>query len=939
MSLGGSLAIFIVFCAIRPHHNKIYAPKLKYGDVQKTKPPRLSRNPLKWLWKVGRIKDDELLDGIGLDAVVFLRFMRMFRNLFALFGVLGVAIIIPVNIIFNKKSSWSDNVSQTDTFMLMTPILVSGDGMLPHVIMGYLITLCTLAYLWHNFRVIVRMRRGLFMSPEYQRALFMRSLLVTEIPRRDATNEGLRRLMDSKFKVNRPIQQVAIGKATAGIQKLIEQHSQAVMQLERYMAKYLKKPDPSRRPTTTTLKEDREAFGRKADAIQYWAFRMKTLEKRVYAAREGLEVGGQALTYGLASYQSPEDANVVAKYTKNSRKKGVHTQLAPRPEGIIWRNLVLSHVQRSFKAMWGNIFFAAMMVAWIVPNAFIGCFLSNLSRIGVLWKPFGYFMDGHTVLFAILQGFLSPIVTTLIFLILPVILRRMSAWQGKLTKIQREHDVTRKLYAFFFFNNFFIFTLMSVFWNVVTDIISLINSNTSMSWTEAVDSLQLGMRIANAIVGASSFWVMYMLKTNLSATLEIMQVITLSYNLMRKAFSSPTPREQMMWTAPQPFVYANYYVWMLFYVTIALGFTTIQPLILPIAAVYFAFDYVLKKYSLMYMFVTKVESDGSYWPVVHNSVLFALGFGNLMLLCVVWIQGSWKLAMGVVPMPFFVVGYKIWSAIKMNPRFFYFIPDERERQQMKFTIPVDDVATTALEDKYENPAISKPLMVPVVHAQARDLLPEIFAASAAMPGGQLLAEEDFDMTHGSALDRVDFVEENQMNYGYYRDVVEKAGAYTYPGPQPQVSPSAYKEAHNEPSEYFDDTAYHGYTRSSHDHYHHDKSSSHGTAGDVAGGVASGDIGTADTYSSPYGNPYAARSGAVDSLQSLEPPARPSRRPSATSLYTASGSTLELGAGVAPHHYEAGPDDAYEDDATLLYPQAADRTSPRVPRRSPYRQHY
>jgi len=54
----------------------------------------------------------------------------------------------------------------------------------------------------------------------------------------------------------------------------------------------------------------------------------------------------------------------------------------------------------------------------------------------------------------------------------------------------------------------------------------------------------------------------------------------------------------------------------LFYATIALAFSTIQPLVLPVAFFYFFIDSFLKKYLLMYIFVTKVESGGAFWRVI-----------------------------------------------------------------------------------------------------------------------------------------------------------------------------------------------------------------------------------------------------------------------------------------------------------------------------------
>ena len=43
------------------------------------------------------------MDKVGLDAVTFLRFLRMMRWLFTGIAVLGCGILIPINVYYNLK--------------------------------------------------------------------------------------------------------------------------------------------------------------------------------------------------------------------------------------------------------------------------------------------------------------------------------------------------------------------------------------------------------------------------------------------------------------------------------------------------------------------------------------------------------------------------------------------------------------------------------------------------------------------------------------------------------------------------------------------------------------------------------------------------------------------------------------------------------------------
>lgn len=745
------------------------------------------KNIFAWIFRVMRTKEETLVDKLGIDAAVYVRFEMMLRNAFLIFSVVGCAVAIPINVYFNIHSKTSDNLTASDAFRLMTPSSVSGMPLLAHVILGYCFNTIFMAFLWINYRKVVDIRRRQFMSREYQNSLFMRTLLITQIPKKYLSEPGVAGLLQ-QMRVSRPIQQISIGHNVKDITLLIEKHKDTITSLEKVLAKYLKHPDriPAKRPVCRPAKEDRAEYGKRVDAIEYYINRSQRLEKQIAAARDEVD-SMQPLPYGLVSYASPEDSSLVAKYMGKRKKNHLRAHLAPRPEDILWKNIVLNSFERKTKAFWGNAMYVFLMIAWIVPNAFIGCFLTQMSRIGQLSSTFDDFMKSHQTLFAVLQGFLAPAITALVFMILPTIMRRMSQWQGRITKTKREHDVTLKLFAFFFFNNFFVLTFFSVVWNIRGLVVELQDSDTSISWQEAVS--QMSQNISNAIISSSSFWIVYLMRANLGALLDVLQVLTLFWNTVQRRLFSPTPREIMLATAPQPFQYAAYYNWLLFYSTIALAFTSIQPLILPVVAFYLCIDQVLKKYSLMYMFVTKVESDGMYWPLLNNCLLFGLAIGNLVLLAVVWVEGGFELAMAVVPLPVSVIIFRIVQGRVFKDLFYYFIPTDSEREILDIQASMNNSweKRSSLEQRYLNPAINKRLMVPMVHARSEHMLKTVCAvdsmgsldgfeyeANPFLPGNKHLRNNADNRRSVINENKFDLVRENELDYEHYQEIVEDA---------------------------------------------------------------------------------------------------------------------------------------------------------------------
>lgn len=810
--LGGSILLTILFCFVRPHHSLIYGPKLKYPDKNRPPPPPLARGPFAWIIESMRTTEADLVVHVGIDGAVFIRFCKMLRNLFMCMTVFICGVGIPINVYYNMQSKQGGDVlTKSDALMLMTPRLLKGVPLIAHIALAYSTDLLVIFFLWKNYKAVLHMRRQAFMTKEYQRSLFMRTVLLTEIPRKYASDGGIVALL-SRFKFTRPIQQANCGRDVKRLSKLLEQHKHAALSLESVLSKYLKPyikrakngdlslspngtamMDDSKRPKCRPFKEDRTTanLGRhdKVDAIEYYMTKMHQLEDDIQKERQAID-DHKTLRYGFASYNTVSDCHSVVKAARDeqgklfSSKGDFHLRLAPRAEDIIWKNIILSRFERGHKQLWVNLIFTAVTILWIVPNAFIGCFLSDLSRIGALSSRFAVFMDHHSTAFAIIQGVLSPIVTTLIFLVLPMIMRRLAQWQGKVTKNARERSVVKKMYIFFFFNNFLVFTLMSVVWNVVTQVVGIVNSNKSMSFNQVMDELRIGPQIASAMIDSSSFWSMYLLRANMAAVFDLIQVISLILKSFKSHFMAPTPRQHMLWTAPPYFDYAGYYIWLIFYATIALAFTSLQPIIFPIITLYLAFNVVLKKHTIMYVYKTKAESDGSFWPLLHNRLLFATFIGHLVILCIVWIQGGWKMAIAVCPLLVFVIAYAIMASITLRPQFDYFVPSTAEAIEIDRydqMYPSWD-GGSVLEERYQNPALYKPLLVPMIHARAQQFLPMIcnFADNGMFEYGNGRRKARDAPSYGNdgqtkveEMPRFDVVEEHDLDFGHLRDIAQR----------------------------------------------------------------------------------------------------------------------------------------------------------------------
>lgn len=125
------------------------------------------------------------MEKIGLDATIFLRFLKMSRNMFGILTVLGCGILIPVNLAgthLNPQGGYNDIV----VFVRLTPQFIFGSKFWAYVVVAYLFTGVVLFFLWSNYRAVTRLRRTYMDSADYRNSLHSRTLLVrksTMIPR------------------------------------------------------------------------------------------------------------------------------------------------------------------------------------------------------------------------------------------------------------------------------------------------------------------------------------------------------------------------------------------------------------------------------------------------------------------------------------------------------------------------------------------------------------------------------------------------------------------------------------------------------------------------------------------------------------------------------------------------------------------------------------
>ncbi|RDW88937.1 putative RSN1 [Coleophoma cylindrospora] len=785
-SIGFSLLIAVLFSLLRPYNSIVYAPKLRVAD-EKHAPPPMGRGMFAWFGPVVKTTEQDIIVQVGLDATIFLRFLRMCRNIFVVLSIFGCGILIPINLIKGVKYSNSSFISR------LTPLYTYGVANWGETICAWIFDIIVCGFLWWNYRKVLFLRRQYYDSPEYHASLHARTLMINDIPKDFRSDEGIGRLIDEVAPTS-SFARSAVARNVKDLPELIEEHNGTVRELEKVLAKYLKDPAnlPAARPTCKPSKKDPSFAsypkGQKLDAIDYLTNRIKELEIEVKEVRLTVDKRNP-LPYGFASYEAIDEAHHIAYTARRKHPQGTTIVLAPRPNDIIWKNMPLNKKQRKWRRMVNNLWVILLTIVWIAPNALISIFLVSLSNLGHVWPAFQTSLSAHTVWWSIVQGVASPAITSLIYLVLPIIFRRLAIRAGDRTKTARERHVTGKLYTFFVINFLVVFSVFSVIWTFISNVLKSTGSGTN-AW-KAIQDANIGLQLFIALCDLSPFWVTWLLQRNLGAAVDLAQLWTLVYSFCARKLSSPTPREMIELSAPPAFEYAAYYNYLLFYSTVALCFGTVQPLVLVAAAFYFSVDIYLKKYLLIYIFITKTESGGMFWRMLFNRMVFATILSNCVVFLSVWAQGDGQhiQAYSVVPLPFLMLAFKFYCKKTYDDKIHYYsvrgaLKDPETSRSKLFGGKGDRLAA-----RFGHPALYRPLITPMVHAKAQNILASVYRGR--LTDGNTPGSVDNESISGysdtyaldpmrvgqpgrkrDAVPGFEMVPENKLDFSYYKGRAE-----------------------------------------------------------------------------------------------------------------------------------------------------------------------
>ncbi|KAJ1645708.1 hypothetical protein LPJ64_002725 [Coemansia asiatica] len=721
---------FLVFVFMRPRNQRVYARR--YKALANDEPPKISKGIFAWVPVLWRADERFLLDTVDIDSVFFLRFLKLGMWLMAIFGFLGMCIIVPVTFSNGNNENVTGNLSEFALLWITLYHVTNLKVFSVHIIAAYMFTAIFFYFIIREYKRYIQVKQEHFASQRYLRKLQSRTLMVTRVPAEMQSDTALNSFVTNASSGILP-NQVSIARKIGELQEMVDKHEQVVRKLEKVFAKYLVGDYQSKpRPKV-------KVSGAYVDAIEHYTLEIESLEATINQARKETETF-TSTSVGFVSYNSPLMAHEALRSLKHLRP--ALAAMAPHPRDIIWSNAQMPKSKRITR-LW-TARFLSVVICFIAfwPVAAL-TFIGSAVNIQVLWPETTSFFSEHGTLTTIWQNTFSPLILALYYILIPHVFRAISRYQGISTHTGVERSVLKKMYVFYILSNLVVLTLVGV---IVTSVLD------KTSFKEAMSSF--AHNFIQSLNQKAQFWTAYVSIKAMNAMLEFAQLISLTMIFFKRYTRDLTPRELRDVTKPPDFDYSPVYSLYLWVFTISMFYSVYSPIVLPFAFLDYVLAYWVYKYAIMYVYQTRHDSGGAMWRNVINRMITSMVIFQVYLICCLKVRidmfydrpeeisQTMPVVYSLIPLPVMTAGLGIYLEIWLHPKVTYMntTVGADELANMREFAEEDANAEDTLGDRFLHPTFSQQLATPMVDRRIKHLLPRVYRGRLSIghkPGGTM----------------------------------------------------------------------------------------------------------------------------------------------------------------------------------------------------------
>ncbi|KAF5389147.1 hypothetical protein D9757_004969 [Collybiopsis confluens] len=691
-----------LFLFLKQRLKRIYSPRTYLPPPEK-RSTEFPPGPWQWLPSLINSRAEDIMDKNGLDAYMFLRFLKMLVRIFFVFTIVTFIIIVPVNFVGQhgassslEKITWT-NIADAD----------QQPRFLAHILVVYLLTFYVIYQIRLEMSHFVSLRQQFLLSPAHSRLAQARTVLITSVPDTISTESAIRQF--ASF-VPGGVERVWLYRDTKNLNKVFNERNKRCTELEKALstilrvalkawgkrdeqrkkrkAKGIPKPrngdveageeegggeplddderlleqEPSmklldelvplsKRPKTRT--GTLGLLGEKVDTLEWCKTDIAQLNDTIASLRASTSSDGKFLGSVFILCNLQIGAHILAQCVyRNS------------PNDIVWHNLDDDALKTRSKVTLSWLITIGMIMLYSVPVAAVGT-LSNLSGLckSVQWLEWVCQLPKSVQ--GIIQGFLPPVLLAALFAVVPYVLKGLAWYEGLPRNSLISVSLYRRFFLFLLIHGFLVVTLSSGLIQVIEQIID--------NPTRAVQTL------AQKLPGASVFFLTYMGKYPFfflssitqglaGAGSALAQLFPLVGYYFGKWFMGRTPRQAFDVTFLMPSAdFGTLLPSISLLATIGLAYSTLNPLINLLAL---HMGVTILRGSFVFDQPVSKESGGGYFPMAASNLFVGLYIEQICLASLFFLKVPLPesrfvaLIQGVLMLV--LLGITVWANVLLN---------------------------------------------------------------------------------------------------------------------------------------------------------------------------------------------------------------------------------------------------------------------------------
>lgn len=643
---GIQLAAFLI---LRTSIRKIYAPRT-YLPVPSKRAQPVSATPWGWLLPTLTSSSESMIPTAGLDAYMYIRFLKMMIFIFAPISVLVSAVLLPLNAVGTKLSTTGLNSFAFGNIPEDQQIRYVG-----HLICAYAVTIWTVFLIQKEMANYIQLRQRYITRQSHLDLPQSRTVLATGVPKHYLSPESLNSLTAH---LPGGIKRVWISRELKTLPELYNDRLKRLSMLESAETKLIKaatKQSRSSRPIDNRVDHHRSPhqvhpndqtvpetdpvdrfvrrksrpthrlgflglFGKKVDTIDWCKDEIVRLSNLLEEAREKLD---QHHPHNSAFIEfndivAAQIFSQIVLHQKPLRMAKRYVDAAP--QDIIWDNLNINPYDERIRNMVSWVITVGLVILWSFPVAFIGS-LSNVTSLCSTVHWLSWLCKTHNHIQDVVQGILPPVLLALIFLILPMLLRLIGRYSGVPRISEIELILMTRYYLFLVIHGFIVTTLSSGLTAAIPEL--------SKDPSQAVTILTVNLPTA------SIFFMTYMVTTSLtSSSGALLQIFNLIIYYLKLFVLASTPRSvfNVRYEMAQP-QFGTLFPNTTLLATLGLVYSVTAPIMTILALVAFTLYWVVYKYLFLFVFDVPAahETGGRFFPLAMNHIFIGLYFCQLCL--------------------------------------------------------------------------------------------------------------------------------------------------------------------------------------------------------------------------------------------------------------------------------------------------------------------